>query len=122
MKKKNRVTRNEDFEKIISKKRSVANGVFVVYSNKNEEGLTRIGISVGKRLGNAVARNKVKRQLRMMLQESCNMEVPVDLIVIVRKRYHEQNYAENKMYLLDLLKKVKINKYGILKCEEIINE
>ena len=85
MKKEFRVKRNEDFSKIIARKKSFANSCFIIYKDENQIGHGRVGISVSKKLGNAVTRNKIKRQLRMMIQECFHFDEEVDYIVIVRK-------------------------------------
>ena len=122
MKRVNRVTRNEDFTRIIGKKKSVSNGIFVVYYLENSLDHMRIGISVGKKIGNAVRRNKVKRQLRMMLNDLCNFNDSSDLIVIVRSTYNNQSFIENKKDLLQVLKKVKMIEHDILIDKEYLNE
>ena len=67
----------------------------------------RVGISLIKILGNAVTCNKIKRQLRMMIQECFHFDEEVDYIVIVRKRFLDNTYIENKKELEYLYKKVK---------------
>ena len=69
MKKELRVKKSTEFETIIKKRKSVANREFVLYWNPNDLEHMRIGLSVGKKIGNAVARNKTKRQVRMMVHE-----------------------------------------------------
>ena len=106
MKKENRNKKNEEFSRIIAKKQTVGNAVFLVYFDKKALDHARVGISVSKKMGNAVVRNKIKRQLRMMFIESFDYEnCPYDLIVIVKKKYQENSYQENKCCLEKLIKK-----------------
>ena len=93
--------------KIIARKKSFANSCFIIYKDENQMGHGRVGISVSKKLGNAVTRNKIKRQLRMMIQECFHFDEEVDYIVIVRKRFLDNTYIENKKELEYLYKKVK---------------
>ena len=81
--------------------------MFYIYKDENQMGHGRVGISVSKKLGNAVTRNKIKRQLRMMIQECFHFDEEVDYIVIVRKRFLDNTYIENKKELEYLYKKVK---------------
>lgn len=108
MKKIYRVRKNEEFQKLIAGRRFVSSGTFVIYFKKKREDHARVGLSVSKKLGNAVKRNKVKRQVRMMLQECFEIHGEYDVIVIVRQHYLKQNYADNKKDLETILKKVKI--------------
>ena len=85
MKKEYRIKKNEDFQSIIKDKKSVINAKFVVYYKVNEEHL-RVGISVSKKLGHAVVRNKIKRQVRMMVQEVFDKSQKKDLLCCYRKR------------------------------------
>ena len=107
MKKNFRVRKNEDFNKIISKKISLASSSFIIYKNKNDIDHGRVGISVSKKLGKAVVRNKIKRQLRMMICECFSFEENIDYIVIVRKNFLNHTYLENKSELESLYKKLK---------------
>jgi len=111
MKKINRVRKTQEFEKIIKLKNSWANKTFVVYATSKKYDECRIGISVSKKLGNAVVRNKIKRQIRMMINELSYFKGgDKDLIVIVRATYILQNYHKNKKDLEIAFKKVKIKK------------
>ena len=111
--KKYRVRKNEEFSKIIAKKKSLASDSFIVYFNKSKENYSRIGISVSKKLGNAVVRNKTKRQVRMMLANMFDFEsTKLDLIVIIRINFLKNTFADNQLDLEKLIKKAIIRQYG----------
>ncbi|WP_249029278.1 ribonuclease P protein component [Tannockella kyphosi] len=107
MKKENRICKNEEFQEIIRLKQSVANACFVMYFRKNNSEKTRIGISVSKKLGNAVVRNKIKRQIRSLVQETIELNNGFDYIIIVRNKYITISYSQAKKEIQYLLKKVK---------------
>ena len=66
----------------------------------------RVCISVSKKLGKAHLRNKTKRQVRMMVTEILDFEKLVDLVIVVRKKYFDLDYAENKDNLQKLISKI----------------
>lgn len=106
MKKELRVTRNEEFGQIIHQGKIYSNACFVLYYSESKKEKARVGISVSKKLGNAPKRNKIKRQLRSMLDEEVNFAEPFDFIVIVKKMFLENDYQENKKQLNSLINKV----------------
>ena len=112
MKKKYRVKKADEFQTIIEHRKFVSCPSLVLYVKARKEDQSRIGISVGKKLGNAVVRNKTKRQVRMMFQEIYDFNENIDGILIVRKKFLEQSYSDNKKDLESLIKKVKIKKYA----------
>lgn len=66
-----RLTRSADFDRVYRRGRSAASRTFVLYAfpssadDPREEGeAVRLGVSVGRRVGGAVERNRVKRVLR----------------------------------------------------------
>lgn len=108
MRKESRVKKTQEFAEIMNNKKFYTCTSFVIYVKPRKEDHPRIGISVGKKMGNAVLRNKVKRQVRMMVQEIYCFEENFDTIILVRVKYHEENYRNNKKLLESLVKKVKI--------------
>ena len=96
MKKKYRVKKADEFQTIIEHRKFVSCPSLVLYVKARKEDQSRIGISVGKKLGNAVVRNKIKRQVRMMFQEIYDFNENFDGILIVRKKFLEQSYSDNK--------------------------
>ena len=105
MKKEYRIKKNEDFQTIIKDKKSVANRKFVIYYKVNDCHL-KVGISVSKKLGNAVVRNKTKRQVRMMVQQVFDNNQKMDFIIIVRYQFLNQNYHDNLESLVSLYNKI----------------
>ena len=70
MKKSFRVKKDREFQKVFRKGKSTANRQFVIYKyNKEDQSHFRVGISVSKKLGNAVTRNRLKRRIRHILME-----------------------------------------------------
>ena len=60
MNKHQRIKKNKEFQHVFKKGKSFANRQFIVYVLKGEQPEFRLGLSVSKKVGNAVARNRVK--------------------------------------------------------------
>jgi ribonuclease P protein component len=105
MKKERRIKKSEEFQSMIKNKKHIASNLFVIYYKEKEQEKNRVGISVSKKLGNAVVRNKLKRQVRMMVQECGCLELDMDILILVRKAYLMNTYDINKKGLETLVKK-----------------
>lgn len=106
MKKDYRLKKNEEFSRIINKRKHISNASFTLYYDKKLKDIARIGISVSKKLGNAVMRNKIKRQVRMMCLKLIDFnKCEFDYVIIVKKAYLDKNYKDNILYLEKLIKK-----------------
>ena len=114
MKKSFRVKREKDFKAIFTDGTSFANRKFVVYQLENQKSHFRVGLSVSKKLGNAVTRNQIKRRIRHILLSvrECLAD-NVDFVVIARKGVEGLDYAEMEKNLLHVLKLSKIYREGI---------
>lgn len=92
MKKSERLAASSDFHRVYQNGSSVASKHLVLYYLPSGDG-TRIGFSVGKKLGSAVARNRVKRRLRAASSPVIPLLVAGhDLIIIARKPLLELDY------------------------------
>lgn len=113
MKKNFRVKREKDFKAIFKDGTSFANRKFVVYQLENQQNHFRVGLSVSKKLGNAVTRNQIKRRIRHILQSvKGSLAEHVDFVVIARKGVETLEYAEMEKNLLHVLKLSKIYQEG----------
>lgn len=98
MKKIDRVKSKIDFQKVISSKNKKYSNSFVIYLLKREDiDHTRFGVAASKKLGNAVIRVKIRRQVRSMIQEiksTYDLEIN-DYVIIVKKSYLNNDYHTN---------------------------
>ena len=62
--KNRRLTKNSQFKVVLAKKNRFAGDLLVLYTAPNDQGLSRLGVSIGKSFGNAVQRNRAKRYIR----------------------------------------------------------
>ena len=87
------------------------NGYLVLYARPNREGTNRVGITVSKKLGHAVVRNRARRRLReaYRLQEDA-FQSGWDIVVVARHRCVEAKFSDLCAGYLNLARKA-----GILK-------
>lgn len=106
MKKELRIRKNEEFSSIMKLRNSNANKSFVLYYAPRKLDHARAGISVSKKLGDAVDRNRIKRQVRAMLLKVFDFEESqIDIIVIVRTHFLENDFETNQSDLEKVIKK-----------------
>lgn len=111
MKKKYRLRKRRDFSKTYRRGKSSANRTLVLVYRRNGLSVSRLGISVNKKFGNAVKRNKIKRQLKEIYRSNIDDVKPgYDLIFIVRVNAQDKSFWELKKSLESLLKRVKLLK------------
>ena len=97
MKKKFVVKEHVDFTNIIQKGKYFKSKHFTIYILNNDKDYYRFGISVGKKVGNAVIRNKVKRQMRMIIDNyKKNYQSGMDYIIIIKSNFIEGSFLDIK--------------------------
>jgi len=114
MKKDYRIKKSKDFQDVFQNGQSTANRQFVVYVlKKKDQGHFRIGLSVSKKLGNAVVRNRIKRLIRQFFLEHKELvEQEVDYVIIARKPVVGMDYSEVKSSLQHVLRRAKSLKHA----------
>lgn len=110
VKKAYRVKKNSEFQDIFRTGKSFANRELVIYyKEKKDQEHFRIGISVGKKIGNAVTRNRIKRCIReSFIQLEDTIKPNVDIIIIARNPVVHMDCNDIKRSLLHLLRKQRL--------------
>jgi ribonuclease P protein component len=114
LKKIQALKKNEDFQKVFKKGRSTANRQFVVYVLYQEgQAYDRMGLSVSKKVGNAVTRNRIKRYIREAARAVENHFITgVDCVIIARKQTAEMDFKNMSQSLYHALKRAGVLKPG----------
>lgn len=108
MKKALVVKKQEDFNRIIQSGKCLKNRNFVIYFESNDLGYDKFGISVGKKIGKAVVRNKYKRKVRSIIDEYKKVyQNSRNYIIILRKNCLEISHEEIKTSFFNLMNKEK---------------
>lgn len=103
--------KNREFKKVYDNGKSYATRNLVIYVLNYEKGQkNRYGLSVSKKIGNAVVRNKLKRRLREIIREFEKEKdfKGYDIIFIARKPVVRLDYHHLKSDVKRLYKKMKL--------------
>ncbi|MEL6795984.1 MAG: ribonuclease P protein component [Planctomycetota bacterium] len=115
--KRHRLMHALEFKAVYDARLKAPKGPIVVFAKPNDLGHLRLGLSVGKRVGNAVTRNAVKRRLRdafrVVASEWSEVQPGLDIVIAARstKVDSPETYAELLRSALAKLTKV-IEKRG----------
>ena len=106
MKVLNRIKKNVEFNKVIEEGQLIKSDSLTLYFLENSLGYTRIGISIPKKSGKAVVRNKMKRQIRAIIASDIKLNKSFDCILIARKQYDVEKFEKTKSDINQLFEKV----------------
>ena len=111
MKRKFRITRSIDYKRVRRSGKSYAHPLVVLVKLPNELDQSRVGIVAGKSVGNAVKRNRAKRQLRAIFSEFiADLSIPSDIVIIAREQIVGEKYLEIRSAIVQLLTKANLIK------------
>ena len=109
MKKINIIKKNIEFARIIKTNNSYKTPSYIIYIERGNMDNYHFGISVSKKIGNAVIRNKIKRQIKSIIDKK-DYKKCFNCIIIVRKNFSNNSYQENETQLHEVFKKFKLFK------------
>jgi ribonuclease P protein component len=108
------INKNKDFLYRYRKGSSILSKHSVIYARKNGKPYNRLGITAGKKVGNAVHRNRAKRIIRSAYSQTESlMPIGVDIIIVARAAICDIKSTDFKNYLEEYgVKKIKEAAFG----------
>ena len=86
-----------------------ANSCMVLYARRNRTNTNRVGITVSKKLGHAVVRNRVRRRLREIYRLNEDKFQPGwDIVIVARSKAVQADFTRLMTGFLDLAGKAGI--------------
>ena len=105
MNKEKILRKSEDFSTIISNQKYFKNKYFSIYYKESDK--TLYGITVPKKVGKAIIRNKLKRQLKNIISNNEKyIQSNYNYVIIIKEPALKLDYEGLISNLLDLMKKV----------------
>ena len=80
-----RIRSQADFDRVYQNREFVADDFLVIKGVRNGTSVTRLGLSVSKKVGNAVVRNRWRRLIREAFRKQ-QSEMPVGIDLVARPR------------------------------------
>ncbi|MBR1413688.1 MAG: ribonuclease P protein component [Bacilli bacterium] len=106
MKKYEVVKSQADFNDIMNNGHKINNSYYLIFKKANNNNIPLFGIAVGKKIGNAVTRNKIKRQLRMIITKNKMLfKSGFSYIILVKKSCLNLKYQEMEQHIIELMRK-----------------
>jgi len=106
---KYRINKSKDYNLIYKKARRYVSRYFILFVKENNGEFNRYGIVASKRIGKAVRRNKIKRQIRaIIMKEGSNLKQGLDLVIVCRTPINKAGYYEIYKDLKKIFQKAKI--------------
>ncbi|MFL0197914.1 ribonuclease P protein component [Clostridium sp. WILCCON 0269] len=106
-----RIKKNAEFRAVYKRGKSLSNNLLVLYVYINKKSINRLGVSVSKKVGKSVVRNRIKRLIKESFRlNSKNIKNGYDLVFIARKLSNGKSYIEISNSVKNLIKKAGLYK------------
>lgn len=106
MKKIEMIKKHDEFTDMIKNAYYLKNHDISIYIRKSKYKYPHFGIAVSKKIGNAVVRNKVKRRMRVILDEyKKDLPFNEDYIIILKENTNNLSFEELRDSFQNLIKK-----------------
>ena len=105
MKKREIIKSKDEFSNLIKNSKFLKTKEFVIYYKENNLNKKRFGIAISNKIGNAVTRNKLKRQTREIIDNLKTLfKNDTDYIIMIRKGCLETSFRDRLNNLENKLK------------------
>ena len=91
--------RNSDFQRCYKKGKSFVSKYVIVYARPNKLPFNRLGLTTGKKVGNAVCRSRSRRLIRQAWRENESAApIGLDIVIVARSGLAEYSSTELSHY------------------------
>lgn len=93
--KRHRIRKDKEFRRVLDHGKRFAGSAVLVFAIPNQRGCSRLGLIVSRRHGNAVRRNRIKRQFREIFRiRKTEIRGNFDIVLIPRLSSREKQYKD----------------------------
>ena len=94
--------KNHEFKLLYSKGKTTVTPYMVIYSRKTKNGYNRIGITVTKKVGKAVQRNRIRRRLKEIYRiNEDKFAVGYDIVAVARASSRSADFSRLERAFLE---------------------
>lgn len=103
--------KDSDFRKVYKHGKSFANKYLVIYILKNKSDYSRVGISVSKKVGKAITRNRVRRLIKEAYRLNIDEKIKpgYDIVFIARVSSKDVTFKDIDKSIKNLVKRTDIS-------------
>lgn len=102
-----RISRSKDYGRIYKQGRRLGGKYIIVFALANQLPYSRFGVVTSKKVGNAVIRNRAKRQLRELIRKNlAHLQPGYDVVIVARYNIKAAIFAEIEKDFLRSMKRI----------------
>lgn len=107
MNKKYIIKESSIFDNVIQTGNKIGNNIYTIFYKKSDNNISKYGFAIGKKNGNAVNRNLIKRQIKsIIIKNKLLFSNGYYYIIMVKKCFSNTEYKIKEQALIELIEKV----------------